>query len=87
MSTGFNNFWFLRGKMDLKKYLKSKGISIAFFARELGVSQQTLHGIYRGHEISLSTAIKIEELTEGKVACKDLIKKIKKSPIKPEKDI
>lgn len=58
--------------MNLKKYLEENGIKIGSFAKRIGVSRQTLDRILNGHEVVLSTALKIEDITEGKVTCRDL---------------
>jgi len=44
------------------------------FSKKLGVSYPTMTNIVQGKgDIHLSTAVRIEELTEGKVTCKDLV--------------
>ncbi len=59
--------------MKLKEYLDEMGISQIKFARRCGVDARTIHNILKGkQDIRLSIALKIEELTDGKVTPKDL---------------
>lgn len=71
--------------MLLREYLKEEGITITAFARKLGVSKANINNIFRGVEPRLATAVKIQELTRGRVQCKDLLS-VKKSPNNPAKE-
>lgn len=60
--------------MRLDKYMKDKCVNKNEFSKKLGVSYPTLANIVAGKgDIHLATAVRIEELTEGKVTCKDLV--------------
>ena len=59
--------------MKLKEYLDHNGIYAARFARSIGMCTTTFHNILKGHQdIRLSTAIRIEKATHGKVTCQEL---------------
>jgi predicted transcriptional regulator len=58
--------------MNLKDYLDEMGIPVRAFARRLEVSNNTVHAIFKGQDIRLSIALKIEKLTKGAVKCKVL---------------
>lgn len=60
--------------MKLERYLKEFCINKHEFSKKLGVSYPTMANILDGkRDMHLSTAIRIEEITEGKVTCKDLV--------------
>jgi DNA-binding transcriptional regulator YdaS (Cro superfamily) len=58
--------------MKLREYLEKKGIKITSFARQIGVTETTMHNILSGKDLKLTTALKIERLTEGAVKCCEL---------------
>jgi len=66
--------------MNLKEYLFRKDISRTDFAKLVGVTRQTIYKIICGTTPTLDVALKIEEVTNGEVKCKDLLqhKKTKK---------
>lgn len=62
--------------MKLSEYLEDVGIPQSVFAKKLGVSPGTVHKIMREKgNFYLSTALKIEDLTGGKVTCRELLSK------------
>ena len=64
----------MRARMKLRAYLDEKRITYREFAEKLGVHLQSLKNIVDGiGRPSLEIAVKIEELTNGEVAPKDLI--------------
>lgn len=58
--------------MKLDEYFKTNCIKITWFAKKHGISVGTLNRILSGFDIRLSTALFIEEITNGKVKCKDM---------------
>ena len=56
----------------LKRYLDSRGIKYCSFAKRIGVDPKTLHRAIKTGNISLQTAIKIENETDGRIRCIDL---------------
>lgn len=73
--------------MKLRAYLDEKRITYREFAEKLGVHLQSLKSIVYGiRRPSLEIAVRIEELTNGEVAPKDLIAAFnEKSKIKPKR--
>jgi predicted transcriptional regulator len=60
--------------MHLKDYLEKYGIPVASFARKVGVSRATIETILdKKRDLRLSVAIKIEEVTDRCVTCRDLV--------------
>ena len=59
--------------MKLSEYLEHRGISARKFAEKAKISPPTIRNAIKGKDIWLSTALKIEKASEGKVKCKDLI--------------
>lgn len=60
--------------MKLKQFLDETGIKRKFLAQKIGVDPITLTSIVNGkRDISLSVAIRIEDVTEGKVTCRDIV--------------
>lgn len=60
--------------MKLDEYLGKVGIEVPLFAKQLGVTAETVRTIIRGNrDIRLSVALLIEELTYGKVSPRDLM--------------
>jgi transcriptional regulator with XRE-family HTH domain len=71
--------------MDLKTYLEKTGLTYAELAERLGIHAQSIKNIACGiRRPGLRLALKIEELTEGKVTPKEMIspteKKLKTGP-------
>jgi DNA-binding transcriptional regulator YdaS (Cro superfamily) len=63
--------------MKLGQYFKDQCINHNNFARKVGVSPITICNILsQKGGIQLATAVRIEEITEGKVTCKDLVNPI-----------
>ena len=58
--------------MNLRTYLKSKGINVTDFAEESGVSYGTVYAAAAGVAISYQKAKAISEATGGKVKTVDL---------------
>lgn len=58
--------------MKLREYLDKNDITCERFAASCGCSGQTIVAAAKGYEISLTLAIKIEEVTHGAVKCIDL---------------
>lgn len=62
--------------MDLRHFLFEKDMSVAKFAREIGISQQHASLIKKKKHIpSFSTMIKMIEYSEGKITPYDLLPK------------
>lgn len=60
--------------MKLREYLDQEGLKQYVFCRKLGVTESTLYSILcEKRDLRLSLALKIEDLTDGKVKCKDLL--------------
>lgn len=68
--------------MHLRQYLIKYGIKYSSFARQCNVSDQTIFSALSGKNINFSTAIKIVEISEGKVTYEDIAEYIKKHPVK-----
>ena len=63
--------------MRLEKYLKEMCVNRNEFCKKVGVSYPTITNILQGlTDPRLSIALKIEEITEGKVTCKELVNPI-----------
>ncbi len=60
--------------MNLKNYLENLGIKLNFFAEKAKISPRTLYNAIHGGKISTTSALKIEEATDGKVTAKNLLK-------------
>ena len=62
--------------MNLKQYIESNGIKKNFIAKKLGISVRYLYDLIDQKSIpSVKTAIEVEDLTEGKVKCREWLKK------------
>ncbi len=65
--------------MKLKDWLKSKGMTQAAFAKQIGVDQSTISRLIRGRgnrqmrKLDLDLAAKIEAETDGAVTAKDFM--------------
>lgn len=71
--------------MTLREFLEEKRITYREFAEQLNIHLQSLKNIaYGKKKPSLELAIRIEELTEGRVTPKDLLNSFteKNAPIK-----
>jgi transcriptional regulator with XRE-family HTH domain len=61
--------------MELKDYLESRYLSRKEFAKLVGVNTATITNYIQGHRIPiLAIALKIQEVTNGKVSVQDLVK-------------
>lgn len=61
--------------MKLGEYFKKMCINQNSFAKKVGVTPVTIMNIILGkNDIHLATAIRIEDVTEGKVTCRDMLK-------------
>ena len=61
--------------MQLKKYLEEQGISQKLFAEKLGIHVMTMFKITNRIRLpSLDIAMKIENITFGKVTCEDFLR-------------
>ena len=60
--------------MDLEKYLEWRGISNEKFGKRVGVTGKTIALLFsKKLGLSIKTALRIEEETEGKVKVRDLV--------------
>ncbi len=60
--------------MKLVKYFKEMCVNQAEFSKKIGVTPVTIANILAGkYDIRLTTALRIEDATDGKVTCRDLI--------------
>lgn len=67
--------------MKLVQYLQQNNLKQKEFAKKIGVSCATISNLVAmKFDIHLSTALSIEEATEGQVTCKDLLVKVKIAP-------
>ncbi len=72
--------------MNVKKYLDEKRLTYREFAEKLGVSAQYLQNIaYGKRKPSLDLAVKIEELSNGKLTPRDLLHFFNNPPKKKPK--
>ena len=85
MSTGYHQN--IGDFMNLKEYIHRNNISILLFCKKLGITHGTLYRIINGHDLMLSTAMKINEETHGAVTLQDLAKAIKPSATKRSKKL
>jgi plasmid maintenance system antidote protein VapI len=61
-------------EMKLGQYFKEYCINQNNFAKKVGICPVTICNILSGKGgIHLATAIRIEDVTEGKVSCRDLV--------------
>jgi len=78
-------------RMDLSEFLKINNLSLWEFSQSTGISYVTLKSVINGREPMLSTAIRIEDATFGKVTCREIMHSIRlkskaKDSAKKEKD-
>jgi len=60
--------------MKLGKYFKEMCINQNEFARKVGVTAATISNIVaQKNDVHLAIAIRIEDVTEGKVTCRDIL--------------
>jgi hypothetical protein len=60
--------------MKLKDWIEENGLKTAFVAKKLEMPLGNLYNILNGQAMpSLSLAVAIQEYTNGKVTCKDLL--------------
>ncbi len=64
--------------MRLSEYFEKYGVKAVWLAKKIGVSPQAISNIAKGANPSLEVAVKIEEATDGKVKCRDLLSNKKK---------
>lgn len=64
--------------MDLLEYMNKNNLNAPQFAKITNLSYPTIRNALKGYEISLSSALQIEEVTHGRVKCTDLKPKIKR---------
>jgi len=64
--------------MRLPEYFEKYGVKAVWLAKKVGVSPQAISNIAKGANPSLEVAVKIEEATEGRVKCRDLLPEKKK---------
>lgn len=70
--------------MKLRDYVKKNSINVADFCRQHGIAEKTFYNVMDyGHDMLLSTAMKIEKATGRKVKCQDLARPLKEK--KPSK--
>lgn len=59
--------------MNLRDYFIKYGIMIKHFAKTAGTTPATIYNAIRGKDISLMTALKIEEASDFRVSCRELV--------------
>lgn len=60
--------------MKLKEFLAETGMKKKFLAHKIGITPITLTSLLTGRrDFSLSVAIRIEDVTEGKVTCREIV--------------
>jgi len=60
--------------MNLKDYLRETGMKKKFLAHKIGVNPITLTSFLTGkRDISLSVGIRIEDVTNGAVTCREIV--------------
>lgn len=60
--------------MKLERYLREQCINRTEFCKKVGVSYPTISNLMKGiGDPHVSIAIRIEDITEGKVTCRDLV--------------
>lgn len=60
--------------MKLEKYLKEMCVNRNEFCKKVGVSYPTISNLMKGiGDVHLAIAIRIEDITEGKVTCRDMV--------------
>jgi plasmid maintenance system antidote protein VapI len=65
--------------MKLKEYLTHMGIRKKTFADRVGVSATVIENVLKGKDITLSTALRIKEVSYGKVKCEDMAPTVSRS--------
>jgi len=59
--------------VDLETYIEQNDLCKMRLARSCGIDQKTIWRILQGTCPTLSTAVAIEEYTQKRVSCKDLL--------------
>jgi DNA-binding transcriptional regulator YdaS (Cro superfamily) len=70
--------------VELTKYIEEHGVSIAKFARKVGVTPTTIHNLLEGRDVKLSIGVKIQRVTKGKVTCEEIFSELIEPKKKPE---
>lgn len=59
--------------MKLSEYIEDMGISVAKLTRISGLTKRSIYNLMNEkRDIRLSTAVKIERATKGKVTCREI---------------
>lgn len=62
------------GRMTLREYLRASKVPISEIAEKLSVSEGAVHKwVYLQRQPSITNAVRIEEMTGGKVSVSDLL--------------
>ncbi len=59
--------------MKLKDYIEERGIPTRVFAIRAGLVPVTVYKVLQGHNITLSSALKIQEFTKNEVTTSDIL--------------
>ncbi len=70
--------------MILKDYLDTNGIKYNWFSKRVNITPVGLWKIFKGSDMKLSTALKIEQETNGKITCNELGKQVVKNEEKSD---
>ncbi len=71
--------------MELREYLFRREIKKGDFAALVGTSPKTIWALSKGmQDVKLSIALKIEEVTQGEVTCRDLARKATRGKVRVE---
>lgn len=60
--------------MTLKEYLKSRGMTAAWLARQMEISYSSINNILSGRGVSKHLAYKVEQFTKGEVPANTVIR-------------
>jgi predicted transcriptional regulator len=71
--------------MKLGDYLKEEGIKRKVFAKKVGITPVTLDNIVAGYDTFISTGIRIQKETRGRVKVQEL-QPTKQRPTRAKKD-
>lgn len=79
----FQKYYCQENFMNLREYLEEERLTYREFAEKLGIHIQSLKNIAYGvRKPGLGLALRIEELTEGKVTPRSLIDEAENVPLK-----
>lgn len=68
--------------MKLSEYFEEYQVSVAKFAKKVGVAPMTIHNLLEGRDVKLSIGVKIQRATKGKVTCEEIyVELIEKKPV------